>query len=330
MPPDPDECDDRLPAFSKSAGDEAFLHALNVRLADARFDTGSIASDPAAWPLVYIVGAPRSGTTLLSQLTSRYLPVGYIDNLVARFWLRPSVGIRLSRIVLGDRARDTIELESRHGVTRGASGPHEFGYFWRHWLHLDDAPNHHLGEDALARLDSAGLKGALEQEIIATFAAPVVFKNVICGFHAAFLTRIHPRSLFVNIERDEYATCASILRSRLERYGSYDHWWSLQPSSYPFDPPATDPCAEVALQVDACRREIRAELARPGVHAITLRYEELCANPSASMRRICDELDQLGASIRPTCAQLSPLQATGNPSLPQTMQARLLACLRGL
>jgi hypothetical protein len=316
MRDDPHESAARSPAFRKDDTDEAFLVALNSALAGCTLPTPAPTVDARQLPLVYIVGAPRSGTTLLSQLASRFLPLGYIDNVIARFWQRPSAGIRLSRILLGEAARTEITFESKHGVTTGCAGPHEFGYFWRHWLPLDDAPNHHLPPERLARVDSAGLKSALEDEILSAFGTGAVFKNVICGFHAAFLSGLHPASLFVHVVRDDYDTAASILRSRAERYGSYDRWWSLKPSTYPFSEVAGDPAGEVVRQVLDCRKEIAESLTRPGVSSMTLRYADLCADPGVALERICAALSPLGSNIRPTNDELPKLRAGGSPTLP--------------
>ena len=133
---DPHESGPRTSPFAKNAAEETFFFTLNTILHNAELPSPETVCDVARLPLVYIVGVPRSGTTLLSQMLCGYLPVGYINNLIARFWLKPSVGIRLSKTVLGEEARRHITLRSTHGTTEGASSPHEFGYFWRHWLQL--------------------------------------------------------------------------------------------------------------------------------------------------------------------------------------------------
>lgn len=232
MKHDPHESFPRLAAFQAIDADEAFFEAVNDALLSARLPGSAAPYAGVDLPVIYVVGAPRSGTTLLSQLVSKHLDVGYIDNLIARFWMRPSVGIRLSTAVLGRERRNTIAFTSRFGSTEQPAGPHEFGYFWRRWLQLDEATSHHLDSDALAHLDLDGFRRELRSEILEPFGSAVVFKNVICGFQAEWLTRAHPRSLFVHIRRPLDATVRSILHARLTRYGSYTAWWSLKPSSF--------------------------------------------------------------------------------------------------
>lgn len=323
---DPHESARRVAKFAKSEEQEDFFFVLNQRLqeldipviTDSRVDL---------LPIIYIVGAPRSGTTLLSQLVSRHLPVGYISNLIARFWLRPSIGIRLSQALFTDEVQKELALHSTHGTTDGVVDPHEFGYFWRYWLKLDQAQTHHLPAEMLSTVDAAGLKHALEAEILAVFNRPVVFKNVICGFHAEFLTQLHPLSLFVYISRDFHATAASILKVRQERFGSYQTWWSLKPSTYPFAVPSGDPVAEVVMQVKECQREIEQELSRPGVHSMCVTYERLCADPRQVMNEICAQLAKMGCVVQPWLNDYALLTIAPKTILPAELAGRLRACL---
>jgi hypothetical protein len=259
----------------------------------------------------------------LSQIVCRYLPIGYINNLIARFWMRPSVGIVLSRAILGRESRQSISLKSIHGTTKGVSDVHEFGYFWRRWLRLDDASTHHVSPEMLASVDRVGLKQALECEILGSFQSVVEFKNIICGFQAEFLTQIHPASLFVNITRDPYAAAASILKVRMERYGSYDIWWSLKPAAYPFDVPSGDAAAETVMQVLECRREFAEELARPEVRSMSVTYEELCADPSRILNSICSHLNDMGYQIEPVTKDIPPMTTSGGTRLPAHLENRL-------
>jgi hypothetical protein len=327
MRQDPHEPTDRLEAFRKSAALEDYFDALNLALARADLPMRSGDGEAArGLPILYVVGVPRSGTTLLSQLISRYLPVGYIDNLIARFWLRPSVGIRLSRAVLGTDARREIRLQSTHGATAGVAGPHEFGYFWRHWLGLDRSATHKLDPEELARIDATGLKDALEVEILGSFGAPTVFKNVICGLQASFLSGLHPSSVFVMIHRDPVDAAQSILRARQARYGSESKWWSLKPSSYQEIVEIPDPIGQVARQVRDIHREMTAELRRPGVRALHVDYSRLCEDPAGTLRRIGEHWCH-GATdrIEPLEEAISPLEPSTGGRLDPGTRDRLCA-----
>ena len=309
----------RLADCAKNEDDETFLRILNEHL--ALIGTESVSANPdKEIPLIYIVGAPRSGTTLLSQVVSRYLPVGYVNNLMARFWLKPVVGVRLSKILLGKNYRQAIGFESKHGVTDGLVGPHEFGYFWEHWFQLNDSKTHHLSAEALARLDRGGLQNILEQELLSNFDMPVVFKNVICGFQAPFLVNVHKNSLFIHITRDLRSTCASILESRFKRYGSYDAWWSLKPSTFLSFP--DDPVSQVVNQVIDCRREFDEQVLSSGAEMIKIKYEDFCRNPNYVLLMICSKVANMGWLMAPTDS-VPPFQVQNDTILPDELIKKL-------
>lgn len=315
---DPHEPFSRVKQFLKNEEDENFFYALNKALKDIKLPMLRF-SEADKIPIIYIVGAPRSGTTLLYQLVCRYLPVGYINNLIARFWLKPSIGIRLSKVILGDNARKKIKFESTYGTTKDIVGPHEFGYFWRYWLQLDKSPTHKLSAEHLGNLDKEGLKKTLEQEIISSFQSVIVFKNPICGLNAEFLSNIHPASLFIHIKRDFWDTVISILHARKARYGSYKAWWSLKPSSYPFNF-NNNPVEEVIMQVKECRKEIDEELSKPKVKSMEVYYETLCKNPKVILGNICNEIKKMGYNIRQFNEKIPIFSIRKPPPLPPAFQ----------
>lgn len=287
---DPHETARRLDLFKKDENLEEYFFRLNEHLEG--FDQGEVSSGPA-YPLIYIVGLPRSGTTLLSQLISRYLPVGYINNVIARFWRNPVVGIRLAQALLGSEARKMIELASTHGVTTGPWGPHEFGYFWRYWLRLDASPTHKLSKKHLDGLDHTGLADTLDR-VVAAFQRPVVIKNIICGLQAEYLTKIRQNSIFVLIERNPESVAKSLLRVRKQRYGDQSVWWSLKPSTFLSIQKLTSGKAQIERQiVDGCS-DFHVELSKPEVSCIRMTYEELCCDPTKCIQMVADASSALG------------------------------------
>ena len=319
MKRDPHEPAKRLVDVAKDEDTEDLLLCVNEVLAQAKLPGPTPAPDAARRAILYTVGVPRSGTTVLAQLVARHLPLGYIDGVVARFWRRPSVGIALSRALLGPIGHREIALVSKHGTPTQAAGPHEFGYFWRHWLHLDKAATHHLSAAEQAAVDTQGLRHALEGEIVSAFQGPVSFRNAVCGLNAGLLSRVHEASLFVWIRRDPLECARSILHCRLERFGSYDAWWSLKPSSWPFGG-ERNPAIQVAHQVADCRRELDAELRAPGVHVLTVDYRELCQDPGSVLERIRDGLAAQGERL-PLLGEVPKALAPGGTGrLPEPLE----------
>ena len=282
--------------------------------------------DPQA-PLIFIVGAPRSGTTLLSQFLSYSLPVGYINNLIARFWEKPSLGVLLSKRLLTNYGKDTISFKSKHGTTSTIGDPHEFGNFWSKWLNLDKCKTHHLTSSELKSIDRVSLRRTLIQELLIPFNRPVLFKNVICGFHAELLTKIYKNSLFIYIERNNLEIISSILKVRKERFGNESEWWSLKPSVYPDAVLSNDPIEEVTNQVVYCKQEMYSEVCKKNVNTYLLEYEKLCREPNVILEEISKKIKIMfdGDFIVPkTLLEFKE----NNNEIPETLKNAIMKTLR--
>jgi len=327
---DPLETGTRTPKYAKDAQAERLIGAVNTLLQRAELPARGDDVDTASLPLIYLVGLPRSGTTLFSQVVSRYFRVGYIDNLIARFWMRPRVGIALSRAVLGSDSGRGIRLDSEFGNSPDAAGPHEFGYFWRYWLRLDESNTHSVDAQQLTRVDRDGLRATLEDEILAPFALPAVFKNVGCGFCASFLTELHPRSLFVFIRRNPIEVGRSILDARIKRYGSYADWWSLKPSNFADIAKLPDPGVQVANQIAGCLRDFERGLSEPNVRLLVVDYEQLCSAPSEVLASISRAVGELGYDLAPAGEPPAAFSKSSGKLLPKELEQTLSATLADL
>lgn len=232
---------------------------------------------PAPDP-VFIVGLPRSGTTLCYQLMAGCLDIGYVNNLMARFWLAPVLGAYLSREVY--RVDATVDLASDLGRTRDLGGVHEFGYFWQRFFDAtvsDYAAACRPGMEPVLRAEVGGL--------MAVFGKPFVFKNLTCGQRIGALARCFPKARFIVVERRLTETALSILAARRRFLPSEDQWWSLRPR----DVMALEglPVAEqIAGQILSGRRELWGQLRRCGAEHLTLVYEEVCRDPAAALEAV--------------------------------------------
>ena len=83
-----------------------------------RLETRPVSGDPRA-EFIFLVGPPRSGTTLLFQLVCRHLEVGYFSNRHARYY----GGISYRERLLGHAAAEGIDYNSQYGLTTGPSRP---------------------------------------------------------------------------------------------------------------------------------------------------------------------------------------------------------------
>ena len=65
----------------------------------------------------FIIGAPRSGSTILYQALTNAYDVAYFDNVACTLHRNPLAGFALSRVMFGDRPHDSFT--STHGTTSG-------------------------------------------------------------------------------------------------------------------------------------------------------------------------------------------------------------------
>jgi LPS sulfotransferase NodH len=264
----------RRRAYAKDASGEEFLRLLNEDL-HAR-ELALYRDYEAVHPFLFVVGLPRSGTTLLSQLLSRSFGAGFIDNVAARFWLAPVHGIRLSRLIVGEHGG--ASFESDYARTKTLGDIHEFGYFWRYWLQkhtFEDIVQARARED---EIDWQGLRSTLVN-IQHEFERPFVAKNMLGAYHMPMLRDLLGPVVFVYVERDPLDVSVSILEARRRYYEDLNTWWSYVPVEYPLLE-GLGYWEQIAGQVHYLARFYERALAELGPESVVrVTYEQMCRDP---------------------------------------------------
>jgi Sulfotransferase family len=288
---------------SRRAGNRALDRAEAVLLrADRR---------PLASPPILILGAPRCGSTLLAQVMIGCLDVSYLSNLHCALHGSPALAERLVRL----GPRPAMVYESRHGATSGWLAPSECGPFWYRFFRRNPQ------RVAPAEADPRSM-ARLRASVAAFQAAagrPIVFKNLICSLRVAATARALPEALFVVVHRDLLANARSLLAARLDVTGSYERWWSAQPPGYealvrlPPEEQVVGQIRGVAATIAADRAEVG------GDRFVDVHYEQLCADPAAVVRSVCELAGAHGHLLRrladPPAAFPPPRRADLDPEL---------------
>ena len=84
----------RRPDHRKDGRYEALVARMNADVAALPPPSGA-----PRRPVVFVVGVPRSGTTLTYQVLAATGAFAYPSNVVARFWRRPGHGVRVQRLL---------------------------------------------------------------------------------------------------------------------------------------------------------------------------------------------------------------------------------------
>ncbi len=275
------------PRYAKDPEEEDFLERLNQALEGVERTAYRDVSDSR--PLAFVVGVPRTGTTLLLQVLCCALDVGYINHLSASFWRAPVLGIRLSRKLLGETRPSSFT--SQFGRTEGIGEPHEFGYFWAERLGYVE-PVEKAPEEA-EEIDWNSLRRTL-LNMSDAFDKVAIYKAFHLGWHMQRMATLLPQSLFVWIRRTPLDTALSLLRLRREFVGSVSEWASFRPRDYGRWLGAS-PARQVAAQIHGLESSLAMQAARvPESQRVVLAYSDLCRDPGEVVETVADALERLG------------------------------------
>ena len=295
----------RLP---RTPGREEFLERLNAWLV-LHADAEHLPLEETM-PTLHVIGAPRSGTTLLHQALISRLDLGYVDNVTAAFWRAPTYGLQLAHaLALGEQRSS---FESSFGRTGGAGEPHEFGYFWNDHLRYPDLGERDAGHDET--IDWSYLR-----RIIVNMAhvagKPIVFKPMLLVWHMEPMLRAMPLSCYAWIRRDPRQVALSLLKMREAIFGSVERWASLKPrDAVAFG--GADPVAQVVAQAVVLERQIAASAARLGpAHVVEIAHAKLCTEPDAVVARVRALLASKGAGVAEQGRRLEPFEPQTNDEL---------------
>ena len=186
-------------------------------------------SNMADHPIIFTFGIPRTGTTLLTQSIAYNLDVGYINNLIAKFWCAPLYGITLSNDLINiDEERKNYNSDL--GRTKEITGHHVFSYFWHKWLKADLNGEINI-EKGLKEIDWKGLKLTI-MNMCNTFQKPLVLTGIWPAYYLQKFSELFPNALFIYTERDFNDVAISIYKARLRYFNDKNKWWSTHPLEY--------------------------------------------------------------------------------------------------
>lgn len=251
------------------------LHMLEVRRGRRWAD------ETLPYPPIFVVGAPRSGSTLLYQLLTDRFDVGYLANGHARRPGAPSLVERRRGLVRGRQA-ELGDYRSSFGGTTGELGPSECGPFWYRFF---PRRPHYVAADAFSVTSRKELRAAVGAFVEAC-DRPVVYKNLYSTARMAAIAAALPEALFIAIHRDLAANARSLLDGRLQVAGSYDTWWSVEPPGIErlLRLPAHEQVVEQVRALDALVAQVEVSIGPDRV--LHLAYEDLCTEPRAQLERI--------------------------------------------
>jgi Sulfotransferase family len=230
-------------------------------------------------PILVVVGAPRSGTTVVEQTLASHLPVTFFNNLTAIFPRAPLVANQL----MGRWFDASPGSESFYGRTAGFGRPNDALHLWDRWLGTD----RYALPDRLppqAQEEMRRFFGAYQ----AVYGRPILNKNNALAPRVDLITDALPTAHILFVWRSPAFAVQSILGARRVIQGDPELPYGVGDPAYT-PPPGRSPdyveavCAQVLFH-DRRMREQEHALGPDRFTAVS--YEGFCEAPHALVARV--------------------------------------------
>lgn len=220
---------------------------------------------------IFIIGAPRTGSTILYQVLSNSYQISYVDNFSCAWHRNLRFGLWLSYKKYGDSPHNNFTAVHGSTLRFGGHAPSECGQFWYRWLskerHFIDHKEVTSKMVADIRKEVMGISQYLKR--------PVLFKNLNAGQRLRLIKRTFPNAKIIYIRRDPRFVVRSILRARQKVGVRSDQWWSIKPPNFTELITLTEH-QMCAAQVYYIERQIDQDLALfPDENIRTIHYQNL-------------------------------------------------------
>jgi LPS sulfotransferase NodH len=235
---------------------------------------------------VFIIGPPRTGSTLLYELMVSAYQVSYFSNLASLFFKSPVLVTKVTQR-LGLKYR--FSGSSTLGYIKGLCAPSEAGPIYNYWFGHPLENCKRFADSSIARNTIGEIKDCM--------GGPFVSKNLNNSLRLTQLTAVFPKAVFLYIKREPIFTAQSIILTRRRFLGSDDGWFSVKPPNYE-ELVKLPPFEQVAWQIRTIEdliEEARSELKIKGI--IETRYSSLVANWKGELDSIAKQCRSHGVDL---------------------------------
>lgn len=232
----------------------------------------------------WIVGVPRSGTTLIYQILCKGSNIYYISNRLA---LKYRIAL-LTRIIERNFIKVPLtptSFDSKYGVTNTLSDPSEAGDFFYQFFPVKNpySDENTLNEEQKRRV----------RELISAISFPqekFVSKNTIHSLRIKALKDLFPESSFVWVSRDTISTAYSIIKARDKFNISNNEWWGIKPPGWE-EQNQKSLVEKVIWQISATEKIIEEDLLASDSTFIKIDYSDICNHPGRCVKSLSTVLN---------------------------------------
>jgi hypothetical protein len=229
---------------------------------------------------IFIVGAPRSGSTIIYQSISNQFDVLYINNIVDLFYKNLWLGLSISKLLYQFRPHNCFK--SIHGDTYmySLNGPSESGSFWGRWFKKGQ---HYVDENELSRMQINELFTEINT-VTNRFKKPLIIKNLANGQRLRQLKKVFPKAKIIYVKRDIFYNAQSIILAKDKLSLPRDKYWSIRTADYK-KIKFMKWHLQVPSQIVSIQNQIESDIKLFDEH-LTLDYDDFIKNFNVNIERI--------------------------------------------
>lgn len=260
-------------------------------------------------PSLFIIGPPRSGSTIFYQLVSSLLDIGYVDNLANLSRQNPFFGMELSQLRFKGKSHQSYSSNYGRTSEDGLHAPAEALFFYK-WFPRD---RHYTEPSDLSPKQSSELCETMNG-MINRIDKPLVIKNLSFSLRLQVLREFMPDSRYLLVRRDPLYTIQSVLMGMRKNNQPENKVWGILPRDFK-ELEGLDPIEMVVRQVNSIERQIYSDLKKiPDDKVLIVDYEKLGDN----LDLILDEVIRLckPSLVKKTTGTLPEIKTQNRIMLP--------------
>lgn len=173
---------------------------------------------------VFIIGLPRSGSTLLYQLVTDMFDVTYFDNLINLGRENIHFALSISNLLFRNRPHQSYRSNYGNTSSDGLHAPAEAGPLWYRWFpeNVSEVTPELLSSEKMVQL-----RDTIES-IVNREGKPLVIKNLYMILRMQVLREVFPDARYIYIRRDPLFVAQSIYFARQKNLEDIRaEWWSV-------------------------------------------------------------------------------------------------------
>lgn len=232
---------------------------------------------------VFIVGSPRSGTTVIRQVVSSSIESSYFTNTTNKLFRifsfpLPSISAILTNTIFRDRIKITND-QLNYGTTPGRGAPCEGELIWGYWFQT----KHNAVEPEELTEEHQTMMRLAVANTERIYGKPFINKTTVLSLRVTALAQVFPTAVFIRVRRDPIDIAQSLLIARKTKY---KEWLGAKPTECE-QIDVDDLVKQVCTQVFFTEKKLSEGECVVGKERFwNISYKQFCNSPLSEMKKL--------------------------------------------